>query len=936
MKTKMGNLQPYRGHLGRTAQTSVLISSAQGTVFPASVYTCVNVTQTPELREALLNGTLNHVQCPFSDHVYRLAMPLVYHDEERSLFVLVLPDDLRHEEFKHRSALLDALAKEREILPPYVHAFQTVFNTASVEHLEYHENINTPHAELAPKSTSLLLTDEAAILQLEQDQLQLEQEQLQLEQDRLALQNAQSELENARTQLRDAQNEFESARLNFAATSQNLDADRAALHEMRAQLEGEQYDLQIVRDELNEQRRVLFVDSLNLEQARLSALAKNPADQEELTQVVTDDQFVEVMGYLPGEEAAGDDLDFGKEIIEIDSDSEVYEIEEIFESAHDPVNAETTKIIESPLSSASLSIQNCALDNVPDFEIAFSANGNLDYGITLYENRLLAGWLLLEEQIDPYITGLYDKTLRFYVQYRELNDYPLISLMLARVDANEQALESIAMPINCTDSAGKSFLKKLTNDENLRIALYNSGGETVLALDIRAPIASNIAWARERADQLLKQNPADSNAFNEAVTTYLADDFQRLGTMRHTFEKGSFSHAARPSQAKLAAGVVGYWSLGDIFDYLIGVRSFPLRDFREIQLRATNQAIEWGLFINEPLQEVAISEAIAPDLRTLTELIIANFAEVCVGIRTNDLDPIQQWENWDALLGLAADVAITLDPSVIELAEISLKRAQEYQDMLEVGNSLDQNYDDLDENDQDQILAGDEFQDMLDAVHFDDLVVARHSEQTGITYFLPESALIDSFDDMATMSQTDLEIMLEDGSGRLEAAQMLIERFGKTALSSVFTAADTMNATEVAALSRFTESRSENLVPELIEALNSCGPSALYIATRALVAQRNTPGVNNAVPALLNALVDPERGAHQPQLVQALAHFGDLLVQPLMRAIKQNTDDKSLIALLGHLETERPGTLAEFARDRSKPLRDAAVSARSRLESLQN
>ncbi len=922
MKTKLGNDQPYRGHLGRTAQTSVLISSTQGTVFPASIYTCVNVTQTPELREALLNGTLNHVQCPFSDHIYKLAIPITYHDEERCLFVLVIPDELRHEEFKHRSALLDALSKEREILPAYVHEFQTVFDTASIEHLKRSENLLESNVEQTPQPAQPQIVDESAKLQLEQEQLELEKQQIQLQNEKLALQNAQIELENARQ--------------HFDATSQSLEAERATLEQLRAQLQSEQYDLQTVRDDLNEQRRVLFVDSLNLEQARLSALEKNPDEPEELTQVVTDDQFVEVMGHAPDEQATALDIDFGKEIIEIDSDSEAYEIEEIFEPSADSSSQETTQIIESPLSSESQSIQNHAITKIPDFENAFSSNHNLDYGITVHDNRILAGWLLLEEQIEPYIEGLRDKSLRFFLQYRELNDYPLISLMLARVDANEQALETIAMPIDVSTDAGKKLLTQLGKDENLRIALYNSGGEALVAFDIHAPIASNIAWARERADQLLKQ-PATPDAFDKAVSTYLSDDFQRLGTMRHTFEKGSFAHAARPSQAKLAAGVVGYWSLGEVFDYLIGVRSFPLRDFRVIQLRTIEQAIEWGIFINESLQNLAVSEAVAPDLRTLTELIIANFAEVCVGIRTNDLDPIQQWENWDALLGLAADASITLDPSVLELAEISLKRAQEYQDMLEVGNSLDENADDFEEEiDEDQILAGDEFQEMLDAVHFDDLVVARHSEQTGITYFLPESALIDSFDDMATMSQTDLELMLEDGSGRLEAAQMLLERFGKTALPAVFTAADTMNATEVAALSRFAETRAKDLIPELVDAIDRCGPSALYIAARALVAQRDVSGVNTAIPALLNALIDPERGANQPQLVQTIAHFGDSLVQPLMRAIKQNVADKSLIALLGQLESERPGTLAEFARDRSKPLRDAAVSARTRLESLQN
>ncbi len=961
MKIKMGTDQPYRGHLGRTAQTSVLISSTEGPVFPASVYTCVNVTQTPELQQALLDGTLNHVPCPFSDHTYKLAMPVVYHDEERSLFVLILPEELRHEEFKHRSALLDALAKEREILPAYVRAFHTVFSPQAIENLESPRESEVPESAQPheDQDEALQNANQAARDLLEQERIQLEQQQQQLAQEQQQLEDARKELESARQQLEDARKELESSQQHFSTTNQTLEADRAALQELRAQFENEQLDLQRVREELEEQRRVLLVESLNLEQARLNALENSPAVPDERTQVVTDDQFIEVFGESaddasPNNVAYAFDEDEGKEIIEIDADSEGYEIEEILEPAGAPydsaANAEATQIIESPLNSTSLSILEFPLDTLPEsFENAFSSDAdsdnNLDYGLILYQDYTLAGWRLLEEEIQPYVTALHEQSLRFFFQYREINNLPLLSLMLARVDANEQALESIALPIpllgdSATDTKSQQILTQLANDERLRIALYNAAGEPHIAFDIIAPIAANIAWARSRASQLLAENPADPAAFQEITKTYLADDFERLGTMRHTFEKGSFAHAMRPSQAKLAAGVVGYWSLDDVFDYLIGIRSFPLRDFRAIQRRAIEQSIEWGIYINQPLQQLAISEGFAPDLRTLTERIIANFAEVSVGIRANDLDPIQHWENWDILLELAADVDIVPDPSVIELAEISLKRAQEYQDMLDAGNSLQGDYEEADEileEDEDHLLAGDEFQEMLDAVHFDDLVVARHSEQTGITYFLPESALIDSFDDMASMSQEDLELLLEDGSGRLEASQMLIERFGKDALPAVLAAVENMNATEVAALARFTESRADDLIPDLIAGLDTCGPSTLYITARALVARRtNNPQVNEAIPTLLAATLDPARAANQQALLQTIAQFGDQLVAPLMRAIKQNVGDKALIALLSLLENERPGTIAEFARDRSKPLRDAAASARNRMESIQN
>ena len=128
--------QVYKGRLGRTSKTSVLISSHAGPVFPASVYTGVNVSEDPELREKLFDGELNRVPSPFSDRTYDLAIPVRYHDEGLRLFVLVIPEALRHEEFKHRSELLNEMAREREVLPDYVKNFRTVFDAEALAALE--------------------------------------------------------------------------------------------------------------------------------------------------------------------------------------------------------------------------------------------------------------------------------------------------------------------------------------------------------------------------------------------------------------------------------------------------------------------------------------------------------------------------------------------------------------------------------------------------------------------------------------------------------------------------------------------------------------------------------------------------------------------------------------------------------------------------------
>ena len=63
------------------------------------------------MREKLFDGELNRVPSPFSERTYDLAIPVRYHDEELRLFVLVIPESLRHEEFKHRSELLNEMAR---------------------------------------------------------------------------------------------------------------------------------------------------------------------------------------------------------------------------------------------------------------------------------------------------------------------------------------------------------------------------------------------------------------------------------------------------------------------------------------------------------------------------------------------------------------------------------------------------------------------------------------------------------------------------------------------------------------------------------------------------------------------------------------------------------------------------------------------------------
>jgi hypothetical protein len=308
--------------------------------------------------------------------------------------------------------------------------------------------------------------------------------------------------------------------------------------------------------------------------------------------------------------------------------------------------------------------------------------------------------------------------------------------------------------------------------------------------------------------------------------------------------------------------------------------------------------------LSDELRQIAVEHAIIPDQVSLTQRLLANFAEVCVGLRPNDLDPLEEWENWDALIKLAERHGVGMDPDIVELAEGSLKRAEEFEE--------------LDEGPMEPPTPDGEVE---------GLVVAKRSENTGITYYLPDEALMDTFDDLSSMEREDLILLLKDANGRLEASQILVERYGEENLAEVLEASEAMNAAQVAALAKFIEVRADGLEAALIQGIEGAGPAGTFIAARALA----TVGSSASLPRLLEALGDPKRRGHGRRLAKTLAQFGEKLLPPLTRALKVTPEDEALLATLSALEEVRPGTLDELASDRSQGLRHAAQLVRQRV-----
>lgn len=900
MEHQDGAQAPYQGHLGRTAQTSVLISSAAGPVFPASVYTGINTQTHPELRQRLIDGTLNVVECPFDEgRIYDLAISVIYHDEKRRLFVLVIPETLRHEEFKRRSALLEELAREREVLPNYVRNFHTIFEPARLIALEEaadraleagQTQAPTPQDASEVGEATVITTipeagpseaEEALKVELEALKSELAGQRESLEEARAELERAQRELESSKSGFEEEQEAIARDREQLNEVASRVERDSERVQETRARLEEERTRLEEERAMLEEARRALQVQELNLEQERLRLeQGAQGSNAEEATQVVTDDQFIEVMNpsTAPTPPGASGLRDTGSE------------------RARRPEPARHQLVRATPA------------ELPEDFDAA--AGGELVF-VRETSDLVQVGYSLSDERVATFDAA----DVRFFFQLHDVDGVPVMALTLAAFDASGDLLDAVGAPLADVEDHERAILDTLARDQHVSLVIYGEAGSPSISWEGGAPIAANIAWARERARAWREAFNGDDS---EARAAIALGEVELVGQMRHPFVDGRFSRIDSASEAMLAAGVVGYWSRSEQVAYLVGNRAFPLSHFREIQKRVARQALNWGIALGDELQQVAIDESIITDRISLTQRLLASFAELCVGVRPNDLDPIQQWENWDALIQLAQSHGVTPEPDVLELAELSLKRAQDYEEMLDAeDDSVEAEAIDLDDDEVLEIVEESE-------VDLDELIIEHTVSASGTTYFLVDTALIEDLPAMEKAKRSDLQSRLGDPAGRLEVAQVLVERFSPDALSDVLEESEKMSSAERDALARFLEARAERLTAHLTNLLPTAGAAATLIIARALVKGEHT----DAVDALLNALGDEHQRGNPAELASALAGFGDALVDPLSRAIKSSPEDEHLALALAHLDAARPGTLDALSSDRSKHLRRAAKRAR--------
>jgi hypothetical protein len=88
------------------------------TPFQTQIFTIVDVTQQPELKNALLNGQLNVAVCPNCQMTTMLGTPLIYHDASKQLLLAYIPQELNLSQDQEERLIGDTTSAIMQTLPP--------------------------------------------------------------------------------------------------------------------------------------------------------------------------------------------------------------------------------------------------------------------------------------------------------------------------------------------------------------------------------------------------------------------------------------------------------------------------------------------------------------------------------------------------------------------------------------------------------------------------------------------------------------------------------------------------------------------------------------------------------------------------------------------------------------------------------------------------
>jgi hypothetical protein len=303
-------------------------------------------------------------------------------------------------------------------------------------------------------------------------------------------------------------------------------------------------------------------------------------------------------------------------------------------------------------------------------------------GLDTKDGRLakIGGELWAIRQLDDRrLRELTVESVSLFAQYVVRRDYPFIGLILAE-ETDKGFRDTIGWGLDILgDNKDREILDRLVKNTEVRFALFDSAGSVNKIVRVKVLLEQNFEWIRARA----KEHGARQGAsFKKAFQQWTSEGVERLGSKEHELHAPRFNQPQTPSEVLLAASVVGHWSKPENFEYLIGRRSFPLEQFREMQQEVVEKALQFGIHLPPPVVNDARESLDEIELNAshpgrLSKKLLNHFAKTVSKGQVNDLTPHQEWENWFSLIETASKADIKPSSQYMELAESAYKRAQQ-------------------------------------------------------------------------------------------------------------------------------------------------------------------------------------------------------------------------------------------------------------------
>ncbi|MCK6511470.1 HEAT repeat domain-containing protein [Myxococcota bacterium] len=266
----------------------------------------------------------------------------------------------------------------------------------------------------------------------------------------------------------------------------------------------------------------------------------------------------------------------------------------------------------------------------------------------------------------------------FYLQLHRLRSYPLIMCLLAFEDGDGVLQHILACPVDLVDPQAVMFFDLLSQEFTLQINLCNEQHLVYRDLQVYLPLEQNVEYVLDEARRWQATLPANQRDFDAAIDDFQEEEYDRLGKMNHNFQQDSFIDIPSPAAARLAIGIVSYWSEREQLDYLISVKSFALTYFREIQKRVLRACIDFGIALRDHMLDLAVLFQFGSSRQDLLRKLLSNFAEANLQIRQpNDLSAADNLENWQHLIDDCDRYSIEIDSDIEELAARAERHAQE-------------------------------------------------------------------------------------------------------------------------------------------------------------------------------------------------------------------------------------------------------------------